>query len=599
MCTVTFVPVENGVLLTSNRDEWHSRSTAISPGIHTDGKHVLLYPMDKDGGGSWIATSNKGDAAVLLNGAFRRHARSGPYRKSRGMVLLEVMNGAEPLVQLERSVLQGIEPFTLVLYTGGMLYEFRWDGSKKFLARLSDKTPHIWSSVTLYDQTAAKQRKEWFYQWQESIINPGINEIIQFHRTAGTGDPANALLMKREDNIATVSITSIYLSRVRTEMRYHDIRDNREYTAALPLLTKRSPVSRRSVFSLQSEGIKRWWIRWRYWEYWPFDLLYLPVYVYWMWLSLKARSFFFFSAANPLIRNAGFLLEKKKDIYDLIPQGCYPATVFCRMGTSLKDLRVLLTDKKLQYPLIAKPDIGQRGMLVKLIRSDEELRDYLHSSRVDFLVQEFISYQNEAGIFYYRIPGERSGYISGIVGKEFLTVTGDGHSTIEQLLLTEKRHLLQLPALRKTHGELLGAILPAGEERQLVPYGNHSRGAKFIDLTHLATPALVDAIDRVCQAIPEFYYGRLDVKFSSWEELCRGINFSIIELNGAGSEPTHIYDPRHSVFFAWKEIIRHLRLLSRISLANKKTQGLRLMSTREGLLMLRENRKYLKMLEGD
>ena len=155
-----------------------------------------------------------------------------------------------------------------------------------------------------------------------------------------------------------------------------------------------------------------------------------------------------------------------------------------------------------------------------------------------------------------------------------------------------------MPVLKKTQGKLLSRILPAGEEQQLVPYGNHSRGAKFIDLTHLATPALVKTIDRVCQSIPEFYYGRLDIKFSSWEELSQGINFSIIELNGAGSEPTHIYDPGHSAFFAWKEIMRHLRILSHISQHNSRTKGISFMSTSQGLRMLRDNRKYLKELRG-
>lgn len=175
-------------------------------------------------------------------------------------------------------------------------------------------------------------------------------------------------------------------------------------------------------------------------------------------------------------------------------------------------------------------------------------------------------------------------------------LTGDGHSTMEQLLIKDNRFFLQLPVLKKTHPDILPKVLGKGERYEVVPYGNHSRGAKFLDLTHLVTAELIDSIDHFCQSIPEFYYGRLDIRFSKWEDLCKGINFSVIELNGAGSEPTHMYDPKHSVFFAWKEIIRHWRILYRISQANVQCKKIRLMSTREGILMLKENRKYLKLL---
>jgi hypothetical protein len=262
----------------------------------------------------------------------------------------------------------------------------------------------------------------------------------------------------------------------------------------------------------------------------------------------------------------------------------------------MKEIMAALAKANIVFPLIAKPDIGQRGMRVKLLETEKELQDYLDAARFDFLIQEFIPYKNEVGIFYYRIPGEAKGHISGIVGKEFLAVTGDGYSTIEELLIKDNRFYLQLPVLRKTKGSLLEMVLPQGKQHELVPYGNHSLGAKFIDLTHQASPDLIESIDRICKAIPEFYFGRMDIRFSNWEDLCKGINFSIIELNGAGSEPTHMYDPGHSVFFAWKEIIRHNRILYRISKINARRQGIKLMNTREGLSMLRANKEYLKLL---
>jgi len=139
-------------------------------------------------------------------------------------------------------------------------------------------------------------------------------------------------------------------------------------------------------------------------------------------------------------------------------------------------------------------------------------------------------------------------------------------------------------------------VLPEGKEELLVPYGNHARGAKFIDISYLADQQLTEAIDRICKGVNGFYYGRLDIKYESWEALKRGEQFSIVELNGAGSEATHIYDPRHSIFFAWKEIIRHWNILFRISRMNHKLLKKPYMNIPEGLQMLKANRQYMKLI---
>ena len=149
------------------------------------------------------------------------------------------------------------------------------------------------------------------------------------------------------------------------------------------------------------------------------------------------------------------------------------------------------------------------------------------------------------------------------------------------------------------YGIELKRILQKEEKRILVPYGNHIRGAKFLDASHLITNELTDTIDFICSQIEGFYFGRLDIRFNSWEELSSGKNISIIEVNGAGSEPTHIYDPRHSLFFAWKEIIRHLNILWKISRINHGQHQLKYMDTRSGLEMLKQNKKYIKMISGD
>lgn len=289
-------------------------------------------------------------------------------------------------------------------------------------------------------------------------------------------------------------------------------------------------------------------------------------------------------------------MESKKEIYDLIPQRYYPSTLLFETGTGIKSVLTALHKKDMQFPLIAKPDIGMRGMLVHKIHSANELADYITNAKVNFLVQEYIEYENEAGIFYYRFPGETKGRISGIVGKELLTLTGDGTSTIEELLMMDQRFILQLPVLKETHTEKLQVILAKDERYVLVPYGNHCRGSKFIDISDLIDEQLENSIDKVCKQIPGFYFGRMDIRYKNWEDLKQGTNFSIIELNGAGSEPTHIYDPRHSIFFAWKEIMRHWDILYRISKMNHRRKKIPYMEFSSGLKMLKENAAYVKLI---
>ncbi len=165
------------------------------------------------------------------------------------------------------------------------------------------------------------------------------------------------------------------------------------------------------------------------------------------------------------------------------------------------------------------------------------------------------------------------------------------------MLKKEKRFILQLSTLQKTNKDELKIVLGAGEKYLLVPYGNHARGAKFLDASDMIDETLTQSMDAACKKIDGFYFGRLDIKYNTWEELRQGKKFSIIELNGAGSEPTHIYDPKHSIFFAWKEIIRHLNILSRISRISKLQNNIPYMNLSSGLQMIRENSRYEKDMD--
>lgn len=276
------------------------------------------------------------------------------------------------------------------------------------------------------------------------------------------------------------------------------------------------------------------------------------------------------------------MMESKKAIYDLIPQRYYPKTELIKEGTALEEILEVIRFSAIKYPLIAKPDIGLRGSGVKKIETVGELKIYAENANFDFVVQDLIPFENEVGIFYVRYPHESKGRITGIVSKEFLIIKGDGTSTTEQLLRENPRYELQLKVLKREYGKKLLEILPRGEKLNLVPYGNHARGAKFIDESRWINPKLTDAINEMCLQIPGFYFGRMDVMYRTLSELEQGKNFSIVELNGAGSEPTHIYDPKHSLLFGWKELARHITYMYEISVENHKT-GSPYLSHEEGM----------------
>lgn len=334
------------------------------------------------------------------------------------------------------------------------------------------------------------------------------------------------------------------------------------------------------------------------WEYWNTNVIYFPIFFYWIFLSIKARSLGFFNASNPKIINGGFALESKKEIYDLIPTQYYPDTLFFKAQETLDNIKNALENTSINFPFIIKPDIGLQGLRVEKINSWKSLESYLQKTNYDFLVQKCIKYPLEIGIFYYRMPNERQGVISGIVNKEFLIVEGNGINTVQELVEQNSRFALQLATLKKKYGDKLNDVLPKRTKLNLMPYGNHVRGSKFTDVSHKINDNLLQTINNICLQIPDFHFGRLDIMFNSWEDLEQGKNFSIIELNGAGSEPTHIYDPKHSIFFAWKEIIKHYNILYKISTHNHQ-KGYSYLNLQQSTQLIIDNKRltnYLKSI---
>ncbi|MFS4456312.1 D-alanine--D-alanine ligase [Maribacter sp. 2304DJ31-5] len=339
-------------------------------------------------------------------------------------------------------------------------------------------------------------------------------------------------------------------------------------------------------------SLKLFWHKLIHWEYWPLRVIYYPLFPVWLYLSIKARSFFFFNAANPSMKNGGMAMESKMDIYQKIASKFIPKTILIQKGTAFTTIIDKIRQKNIEFPCIAKPDVGMKSFGVEKIYSENQLKNYLNKNPFDFLIQELIPYTNEVGVFYIRMPNDKKGKISGIVHKDFLAVTGDGTSTLTQLIKKDPRSHMQLKKLRHSIGEEgLQKVLDKGERYVLVPYGSHTRGAKFVDVTHKNNPQLEELMNHVCTQIDGFYYGRLDILYDTFEDLSLGKNFSIIEVNGAGSEATHIYDPKHSLFFAWREIIKHWSYLCTISIENHK-KGYPYLSYKAGKEMLKLHNEH-------
>lgn len=330
---------------------------------------------------------------------------------------------------------------------------------------------------------------------------------------------------------------------------------------------------------LQRIARKNFFIKFRHWEYWPFGILQLPVLLYYLWLSLKARSFFFFAASNPGIEMGGLLGESKFSILEKIPSIYRANTFFITGNTSFEKVQHLIVEEKLSFPLIFKPDLGERGYQVKRVNSVAEVQHYCTTFHHDFLIQELIELPLEFGVFYKRLPSQHTGLVFSIVGKEMLTVTGNGRDTLEQLILDKDRAKLQWQRLKHQHAASLCHVIPAGQNFVLNSIGNHCLGTTFLNCNSLINPTLTSSFDAISKQIDGFFYGRFDLRCSSIDDLTKG-NVKILELNGCGAEPAHIYQPGYSFYRAVIEMIDHWRNIYTIAVENKK-HGIKFISCKD------------------
>lgn len=223
MCTVSFVNTNGKIIITSNRDEKIIRPNAIEPKNYLINNKNIIFPKDSKAGGTWYAIDEHSNILVLLNGAEEKHILKDSYRKSRGLIVLELISSFSPLQEWINIDLQNIEPFTIVLFENQKLYQLRWNETEKETTALDTNQSHIWSSSTLYSKEIREKRAHWFYTFLD--IKPEVNEeeLFNFHRYTETENKEHGLVINRNDILKTLSITQTVIETNKVAIHYNDL----------------------------------------------------------------------------------------------------------------------------------------------------------------------------------------------------------------------------------------------------------------------------------------------------------------------------------------------------------------------------------------
>ena len=341
----------------------------------------------------------------------------------------------------------------------------------------------------------------------------------------------------------------------------------------------------------------------RHHEFWPSWLFYLPLVPYLIYLAIRFRSTTVWTLADPCMPDGGVVGESKSDLLSKIGDPMVLAHVLIPIDDNI-DARIaqvkqaIADDPRFNYPVILKPDAGQRGTGVSRIDHEDELQTYFKQNPDPAQLQSYHPGPYEVGIFYIRMPNEKTsrkdaktqsiendsdlcafaplrekfgGYIFSITDKTFPRITGDGTSTLEDLIWKHPRYRCQHDTFHARFADDLQRILNKGETMRLAEAGNHAQGTLFKDGEHLITPELTTAIDTLCRKVPGgYYFGRIDIRYSDVETFKRGEDLAVIELNGVTSESTNIYDPSWSIFRAQRTLRQQWKLCFQIGHANRQ-----------------------------
>lgn len=331
------------------------------------------------------------------------------------------------------------------------------------------------------------------------------------------------------------------------------------------------------------------------WEQWPFKILYLPLTPVWLWYMLRSGSVWFFTPSNPKLTFGGMEGEPKQEMHDLLPPEFAPATLNVLPGSDFEIVKQRLPGYEIDFPLIVKPEVGGQGILFRKLDTIEQLKNYHDKVPVEYIVQEMITFPMEVSVFYYRLPYQSKGVVTGFLHKIPMQVTGDGKQTLKQLIMQHPKGLKRLAEMQVKHGAHFDTVWPAGEKYMLSYAANHNRGAQFINLHEQIDDRLVSIFDKISIKINDFFYGRYDILCASVEDIKQGKNFCILEYNGCGAEPNHFYDTGYTLIGAYKEILKHWKALYKISRYNYK-QGIQYWPFMKGWNFLSDTNKHYRIM---
>ena len=321
--------------------------------------------------------------------------------------------------------------------------------------------------------------------------------------------------------------------------------------------------------------LKAFLVRCTHWEFWPPYIFYIPVGLNILWLTIRYNGLLLPLTTNPGRHDGAYIGESKARSLGLLHQ-TFPdfiAESWLIQGETPEEKTAFvfstIKTSKVTYPFILKPDDGSRGGGVRLVRSEDDIRSYFDSIRAPVVMQRFVEGPEEAGVFYVRHPKEEKGRIFAITQKSFPHVIGDGVHTLEELIYLDERAYIVASKYLRRFAKDLNTIPENGHRWRLVNAGNHAQGCVFHDGMHLASDALLDQIDQIAKGYPEFYLGRFDVRYARDEELMKGENFKILEVNGSLSEATSIYEPNNPLLSAYRTLFEQWRLVYEIGAWNR------------------------------
>ena len=594
MCTLSWLLNKDGYSLIFNRDELNNRQRALPP-IHkrSDSGTHFLSPTDTDAGGSWLIINEYGLTACLLNFYAADKAPSNDVH-SRGEIVLKFtdcrsVREAENIVQeMDSSHYRG---FDLVLFDSQQKpVQYCWDA--RTLVRHLPIIP-LTSSSYRTDEIC-EYRRELFRELFFHDAPQNLQQLLEFHNCHSAPQipaptSAHAPCMHRQE-AKTVSQCVVEVTEEQVSMRYADgspcsselsppLRLERTQERQVGTAQSNRQTAQKNHYSTPGmPPLEQTEKALSAFEFWPIWLVYLPVIFQWLALAIRYRSLSLPLIANPEIPLSGMVGFSKSDVLAAAaPKSQATILPFITHRVSgdqnaqLANIHQQLQRHQLILPLVGKPDIGCRGAGVCLLENEQKLAKYLQSypEGSTFMLQKLANWEPEAGVFYVRQPGANNGKIISLALKYSPYLVGDGTSTLSELLADDER-AGQLQSLYKDrHKAIWNKVIPNGKPYKLVFSASHCRGAIFRDGGQYISEALTKQLDKILSGLPEFHYGRLDIKFRDTDSLMRGEHLEIVEINGASSEALHIWDSRAKLREAWRVLLDQYNTLFHIGHQNR------------------------------